>query len=337
MLTRAFFLFSTLFLFTFSAAAQQAACTAPDIPVSVIKANGDSVEGLVAADFIAELKKQPLPIQSATYDAGPRRILLVMDETRELSADARKAEVEFAATIVSSAQPADSLALVTARGSAREVKFGAERSALMQSLNESREVQGKGKQLGVLDAVAEGISWFEPPQLGDSIVLIAMDLEGNHNTNLKSVTRLLEEHRIRLFGVALGHLELRNQTSAVQMTGRQGMGYVDPGMPMWGQMGDANFLPLTVNSGGYIVPEDTLSKLHEFKLTDIKKQQLQKTASTMSGLIDKFYAVRISSTPSAHSEPWTLGLNPGKLQGLPGAHVLYPHEVGPCPAAAAGR
>src|SRR5579864_391179 len=254
--TRVFFLISTLLSLAFSATAQQAACTAADVPVSVIKVNGDPVEGLAAADFMAQLKKQSLAIQSATYDGGPRRILLVLDETRELSAEAHKAAIEFATAIISSAQPQDSLALLTARGAEGAVKFGADRPALLHALNENRDAQARGKQLGVMDAVAEGITWFGQPQMGDSIVLIAMDLEGNHNTNFKNVARLLEEHRIRLFGVALGHLELTNQTSSVQMTGRQGMGYVDPGMPMWGQTGDANFLPLTVNSGGYIVPED---------------------------------------------------------------------------------
>lgn len=328
-----FFVISSLLLLSLSAAAQQSACTTPDMPVSVIKANGDPVEGLAATDFIVQLKKQSVSIQSANYDAGPRRVLLVIDEARELSADARKAEVEFASSIISSAQSVDSLALLTARGAPQAVKFGADRPALLHALNESHDEQGHGKQLGVLDAVAEGITWFGQPQLGDSIVLIAMDLEGNHNTNYKNVAKLLEEHQIRMFGVALGHLQLANQTTGAQGMGREGLGYVDPGMPMWGQIGDANFLPLTVNSGGYIVPEDTLSKMHEFKFTDVKKQQLQKTAFIMSGLIDKFYAVHITSPASAHPEAWTVSLAPAKLQGFPGAHVLYPHEISPCPSA----
>lgn len=329
MVIRALFLFSSLFFLVFNAAAQESACSTRDIPVSVIKANGDPVEGLAATDFSVQAKKQSFSIQSANYDSTPRRILLVIDEARELSAEARKAEVEFAAALVSSAQPADSLALLAARGADRELKFGADHAALIRSLNESREEQGKGK-LGVLDAVAQGIGWFGQPQPGDSIVAIAMDLEGNHSTNLKNVTKLLQDHQIRLFGVALGHLQLQNQTKGAIGMGKEGLGYADPGMPMWGQLGDANFLPLTVNSGGYIVPEDTLSKMHEFKMTDARKQELQKTAANMSGLIDRFYAIHISNVPSTHSEPWTVTLNSSKLQGLPGAHVLYPHEIGPC-------
>jgi hypothetical protein len=325
---RIFFLISILFFLAVSVEAQQSACAAGDVPVSVIKANGDAVEGLAAADFTVQIKKQSVSIQSANYDAGPRRILLVVDEARELSADARKAEIAFATAIISSAQSQDSLALLTARGAAQEIKFGAERSTMLHALNESHDEQARGKQPGVMDAVAEGIAWFGEPQLGDSIVLIAMDLEGNHNTNYKNVAKLLQEHRIRLFGVALGHLQLANQTRGAQGMGKEGLGYVDPGMPMWGQIGDANFLPLTVNSGGYVVPEDTLSTKHEFKLTEIKKLELEKTASTMAGLIDKFYALRIPDQPPAHAESWTVSVSPGKLQGLPGAHVLYPHEIG---------
>jgi len=330
--SRAFLLIAVLLVLAFSAVAQQAACTT-DVAVSVIKANGEPVEGLAAADFIAQLKKQRLSIQSATYDAGPRRILLVIDEARELSAEARKVEVEFATSIISSAQPEDALALVSARGAGPAIKFGTDRNAVLQALNKNHDEQGRGKQPGVLDAVAEGITWFGQPQLGDSIVVIAMDLEGNHNTNYKSVARLLEEHGIRAFGVALGHLQLINQTTGALGMGREGLGYVDPGMPLRNQTGDANFLPLTVNSGGYVVPEDTMTEKQEFKLTDVKKLELQKTAANISRLIDRFYALHLPNTPSAHSESWTVSLSPSKLQALPGTHVLYPHELGLCPSA----
>src|SRR5262245_39954493 len=105
-------------------------CGPTDIAIDVILPNGAPVAGLATADFSVEAKKQSLPLQSVTYDSGPRRILLVMDATRELPAEGRKAEVEFASALIASAQPADSLALLTARGAAREVKFGSDRSAL---------------------------------------------------------------------------------------------------------------------------------------------------------------------------------------------------------------
>ena len=315
--------------------AEQPGCDSKDVAVAVIKANGDPVEGLSPSDFVAQMKKQPVAIQSANYQSGDRRILIVMDATHELSQDARGAEVEFASALISSAQPGDSLALITARGSTPEVKFGADRSALLHAVSDNGQEQ-KGGHLGVLDAVAEGISWFGEPKVGDSIVVLALNLEGNHKTNPRSVVKMLEEHRIRLFGVSFGHLQLANQTVGTMSTGREGMGYVDQGIPQGSAMGDANFLPLSVNSGGYIVPQDSLAQLHQFKLTDGKKKELQKTASTMVLVVDKFYVVHLQNAP-AHTEQWTVSLTQPKVQSLPGSHVLYPHDLGACPAATASR
>ena len=315
--------------------AEQPGCDSKDVAVAVIKANGDPVEGLSPSDFVAQMKKQPVAIQSADYQSGDRRILIVMDSAHELSQDARGAEAEFASALISSARPGDSLGLITARGSTPEVKFGADRSALLHAVSDKGQEQ-KGGRLGVLDAVAEGITWFGEPRVGDSIVVLALDLEGNHKTNYKSVAKMLEEHRIRLFGVSFGHLQLANQTVGTMNTGREGMGYVDQGIPVANGVGEVNFLPLSVNSGGYIVPQDSLSKMHEFKLTDGKKKELQKTASTMVLVIDKFYVVHLQSDP-ARAEQWTVSLTQPKAQSLPGSHVLYPHDLSACPAATASR
>jgi hypothetical protein len=134
----------------------------------------------------------------------------------------------------------------------------------------------------------------------------------------------LEEHRIRLFGVAFGHLLLTNSTAAATGMGREGFGYQQPGIPMYtNATGEANFLPLSVNSGGYIVPEDALRGKKEFQLTDLKRKQLQKTGALMSELIDKFYRLRIQLPALSHPEPLTVTLK----QSQPGTHVLYPHEL----------
>ena len=308
----------------------QSSCGPAEIAIDVIQPSGAAIEGLAAADFSAEFKRQALTIQSLTYDSGPRRILIVMDETRDIPAEGRKAQMELVAGLIAAAQPADSLALLTARGAPHQVKFGADRSALLSALGENTGEQDKGKQLGVLDAVAEGITWFGEPRLGDTIVVLALDTEGNRKTNYSSVAKMLEEHRIRLFGVAFGHLILTNLSHATMATSREGFGYVQPGMPLSGSSGDANFLPLSVNSGGYVIPEDAASKRLEFKVTDSKKEELRRTATAMARLIDNVYAVRLQAGTSTHAEPWSINLSHAKSQALPGARILYPHELIAC-------
>jgi len=333
---------STFLLAAINVAAAQSGCTTMDLPINVIKASGEPVQGLPASDFAVQIKKQSLAIESANYESAPRRILLVIDTTKKLAADARRLEVEFASGIISGAQPEDTFALLTARGITQEVKFGADRSEVVKALkvlNDSAAESGDaGKQVGPLDAVATGATWFGEPRLGDSIVLMAADLDENHKTNPRSVARLLSDHRIRLFGVALGRLQLANSTTSALTTDYNGFGYKEPGMPIHsGDSGDPNFLPLTVNSGGYIVPENTRAANMEFRLTEVKKQQLQKTGALMAQLIDTFYDVRVKAPGISHEEAATVNFNADKLRTMPGTHVLFPHEVSPCSSGVATR
>ena len=336
------FLFIILLAAINVAATEQPGCTTMDLPINVIKASGEPVQGLPASDFAVQIKKQSLAIESANYESGPRRVLLIIDTTKKLSADARRLEVEFASGIVSGAQPEDTFALLTARGITQEVKFGAGRSELMKALkvldDSAAESGDAGRQVGPLDAVATGVAWFGEPRLGDSIVLMAADLDDNHKTNPRSVAKLLSDHHIRLFGVALGRLQLLNSTTSALTTDNNGFGYKEPGMPIHsGDAGDPNFLPLTVNSGGYVVPENTRAMNMEFRLTEPKKQQIQRTGALMAQLIDTFYAIRVKAPAISHEEAATVNFNADKLRAMPGTHVLFPHELSPCSSAVATR
>ena len=331
------YMYSRIFLFiillaTINVAAQQSGCTTMDLPINVIKASGEAIQGLSASDFAVQVRKQSLLVESANYESAPRRILLVIDTTKKLVPDARKLEVEFASGIVSGAQPEDTFALLTARGITQEVKFGADRSELMKALkvlNDSAAESGDaGKQVGPLDAVAKGIGWFGEPRLGDSIVLMAADLDDNHKANPRGVAKLLSDHHIRLFGVALGRLPLTNSTTAL---------FPSYGVPLIMNTGDPNFLSLTVNSGGYVAPENTKAINMEFQLTEPKKQQLQKTGALMAQLIDTFYDVRVKASTISHEEAATVNFNADKMGAMPGTHVLFPHEVSPCSSAVATR
>jgi hypothetical protein len=330
-------LLATLLLIAACAVAEQPGCASFDIPVNVIQANGNPVEGLSMQDFSLHAKKDSVAVESVNHQAGPRRIVFVMDTTRKLSPDARRLEVEFANGILGAAQPEDTFGLLTARGIAQTVKLGSDREALKKALEvlaSAAAESGEGRS-GPLDAVMEGAGWFEQPQLGDTIVLMAADLEDNHKANPRSIAKLLLDHRIRLFGVALGHLQLNNSVAAGMALDHDGFGYRQPGIPLYNQTGDSNFFPLSVDSGGYLAPENAMQANIEFKLGEAKRQQVHKTGELMARLIDAFYAFHVK-TPS-RPEPLTVTLSPGKLPALPGAHVLYPHNVPACAASVTGK
>ncbi len=329
--------FAALLLAAACAVAEQPGCSSFDIPVNVLQANGNPVQGLSMQDFSLQAKKESVALESVSPQAGPRRIVFVIDTSRKLSPDAHRLEVEFANGILAAAQPDDTFGLLTARGITQTVKLGSDREAVKKALEvlASAAAENGNGSAGPLDAVMEAASWFEQPQLGDAIVLMAADLEGNHKTNPKNIAKLLLDHRIRLFGVALGFLQLNNSVSAGMALDHDGFGYRQPGMPLHTSEADANFLPLSVDSGGYVAPENTRLVNVEFKLTETKKQQIEKTGELMAKLIDSFYAFHVKA-PS-RPEPLTVSLSPGKVQALPGAHILYPHNVAACNVSTAGK
>ena len=322
---------------TLSAAAQQSGCTSMDLPVNVIKASGEPVTGLSAADFTVQLKKQSATVNSATYGGGPRRVLFVIDTTRKLSSDARRLEMVFAQEIMAAAQAEDSFALITARGISQSVKFGTDRSDVTKALQVLNEGAGESgdSHAGPLDAVTDGISWFGEPRVGDTIVLMALNLEDNHKATPKSVARLLGDHGIRLFGLALGPLQLQNSTAAGMALDKDGFGYRQPGMQLHESLADPNFFPLSIESGGYIVPVNTIAAHSQFELTAAKKVQIQSNGQLMARLIDNFYDIHIKASSGSHGEAANVSLDKGHAAA--GLHVLFPHSAGACSSTVAAK
>ena len=330
-------LFVIIMALTLSAAAQQSSCTSMDLPVNVIKASGEPVTGLSAADFSVQLKKQAAAIDSAAYGGGPRRILFVVDTTKKLSADARRLEMVFAQAIMAASQSEDNFALITARGISQTVKFGADRSDLTKALQVLNEGAGESgdNHAGPLDAVTDGVTWFGEPRVGDTIVLMALNLEDNHKANPGSVAKLLGDHGIRLFGLALGPLQLQNSVGAGMALDKDGFGYRQPGMQLHESLADPNFFPLSIESGGYIVPVNTIAAHSEFQLNDAKKIQMQSNGQLMARLIDNFYDIHIKASSGSHGEATNVSLDKG--HSAAGLHVLFPHNAGACSSTVAAK
>src|SRR5215472_18502711 len=85
-------------------ASAQQACSAIEVPVSVISAGGESFRGLAADSFVASSGSV---VKSLTYDDGARRVLLVVDTSNKLSGNARKAEAELVDSLLAASRPED--------------------------------------------------------------------------------------------------------------------------------------------------------------------------------------------------------------------------------------
>jgi hypothetical protein len=312
---------------------QQAACKSVEIPVGVISASGNVFRGLAAEDFTGHLQKKPIAVKALTYDDGPRRVLLVVDTSKKLSADTRKAETEMIQVLLAEAQPADTFGIMAARGPGQDVKFTADHAAITQALNQAGDGR-RGKDSGVLDTVMVGIEWFGPPQPGDAIVVIAADLEGNHRSNAKLVAKALEDNHIRMFGLALGPVQTKSSVAGGTMTSTisQGLAYTTPGVGDFVyDTGDEHFFPLTTNSGGLVFGAINGDARHSYKIDDPRVlQSVRQKARSVSKMISAYYRMQIEPPQISHPEDWSLEINGAIQKQTQPMFVLYPHEIGPC-------
>jgi hypothetical protein len=322
--------FSLLILLSMSQAlGQQSSCTT-ELQVGIDTVTGESYKGISAQDFIGQASKGKVAIKSLTYDDGPRRVVLVVDGNKKLSGDTRKAQSDLVKTILSSARPDDSFALVVARGSDRIVKFGEEKSAYTDAVPHEGDPRS-AKPLGVLDGVMEGLKLLGEHKAGDTILVIASDLEGNRSANPNTVAKALQEQQTRMFGLALGPVSRSNVAAGGQAMTAWGLATVTPGIgAIHYEAGDENFLPITVNSGGAVLSAINGDARHDYSMKDPKvEQQVKHSAQVAWNMIASFYRMEISRSEN-RAEEWTLQPDENLRKSAPRMVVLYPHQLGPC-------
>jgi hypothetical protein len=312
---------------------QQPACKASDVPVGVISVSGNVFRGLAAEDFIGRIQKRPIAVKGLTFDDGPRRVLIVADSSKKLSADSRKAEDEMIKTLLANARPQDTFAIMPARGPGQDVKFAEDRSAISQALGQPGDGK-RGKEPGVLDTVMAGIEWFGTPQPGDAIVVIASELEGNRKANAKLVAKALHDSHIRMFGLALGPVETKNSVASHLMTSTTSQGLAET-QPLVGSIlydtGDEHFFPLTTNSGGLVLSVMNADPRRTYSMADPRlADSVRQKARSVSNMIAAYYRMQVEPPAITKPTDWELTIN-GEIQkrSTP-MFVLYPHELGPC-------
>jgi|SRR6185437_13183992 hypothetical protein len=312
------------------AVAQSEPCNSIEVPVGIINGSGESFHGLSAADFSVHAGKTPVELKNMTFDSGPRRIVLVVDTSKRLSSETLKAERLLVETLVNGARPEDSLAMVTARGPQHVVKFGEEKSAFQAALPADGESR-HGKEQGVLDAVMQTLPLFGDPKPGDSIVVIAADLGGNRGTNAKEVASALEQHHIRMFGLALGLVSTKNVALSDQTTTAWGLAQVQNAMGDYSyNTGDSDFYPLTRDSGGLVLSVMNYSSRMTFSVKNPKfVARLKQQSMAVYNVIAGYYRVELATT---HTGEWSFEPQPDVRKVAPNMFLLYPRQLTGCKA-----
>ena len=320
------FSFCSLLLLTVASAfAQQDACQV-DLPVGIIGTDGSLLDGFTARDVTVRWGKQTVAVETVDYDKGPRRVLFLLDTSRQLPPGARKAETILVDYILSRAREGDSFALLTTRGALRQVRFEEGRDALGRVVQElATDPKEPRKAASVLDSLMEGISWFGTPRTGDAVILMADHLEEPQHTSkiqggiatdvvpsldfsrvkFKTVATAVAEHRIRVFGLQFGGLTL--DASTYEPT-------------------DENLLGLALGSGGNMVL-DAADPHGSYVLTDIRVRDLQHKMFQVYGAIAQVYILHMRAAASQRRELWNLELAKDLRKNT---RALYSHLLNPC-------
>jgi hypothetical protein len=323
---------SVVCVFSSNGLAQQS-CKASDVPVGVISVSGNVYRGLAAQDFIGRVQKKPVAVKGLTFDDGPRRVLIVADLSKKLSADSRRAEDEIIKTLLAGARPQDTFAIMPARGPGQDVKFTQDLTAISQALGAPGDGK-RGKEPGVLDTVMTGIEWFGTPQPGDAIVVIASELEGNHKANEKMVAKALHDNHIRMFGLALGPVQTQNTVASHFVTSTVSQGLAEE-QPLVGSgiyaTGDPHFFPLTTNSGGLVLSVMNADPRRSYKMADVHlADSVRQKARSVSNMIADYYRMQVEPPAIAKPTDWDLTITDDIQKHSTPMFVLYPHELGPC-------
>jgi len=289
-------------------------------PVGGASPRSGIVTGLTAEAFLAHDKKGPIRIQSAMIDRGPRRIVFVVENGKDINPAGRRIEAAVITHILSKARPEDSFALLTARGPRVEFRFGSTREAIRTAAQQlERPPQGKSGKGGVLDALLEATTWLQPSQPGDSIFLMTLHLEDKHRASFSKVRAAVAAGRIRVFGFQLGE-------QVIQITDAINTAAESLEMQVFGQYSILNqALLLSRDSGGDATLENTQDK-KQYILTGDRLRLLQGTGEAMYMEATDVYLLQLDrSGPDV-----VLRLSLPLLSHLPWAWMRYPMYMTPC-------
>jgi hypothetical protein len=291
-------------------------------PIGGTSPRSGFVAGLTPEAFVAHDKKGPIRIQSARVDRGPRRIVFVVENGKDITPAGRKIEAAVITHILSKARPEDSFALLTARGPSVDLRFGSSREAIRAAAEQLASTpQGKSGKGGVLDALLQATSWFQPPQAGDSILVMTMGLERKRKASFSEVRAAVAAGGVRVFAFQLGFYmiesvgrgvpALRDSTLEFEVFGRHAV---------FNQT-----RALAEGSGGSWVLEDT-EEGKQYKLTDDRLRLLQGAGEAMYMEAAELYLLQLARTgPNV-----VIRLSLPVLSRLPWVRVEYPRYMTPC-------
>ena len=139
-----------------------------DVPVVVADYYNKPVPNLTTADFSVRLAGASDSIRSVAVDAGPKRVVLILDASENVPDEEWKLETQMAGVLLTHARADDQFALIVIGGAPITESFlsAAEVTARVQASANARPIGEKNER--IYDALLEAASRLDPAKFGDA-------------------------------------------------------------------------------------------------------------------------------------------------------------------------
>ena len=303
--------------------AQDSGCTRRTVAVGVADRQWNLVQGLGAANFRGSLHGHGVQILSATVDANPRKIVVLLDASGSMTdheGDGWKTERTISGYLIRFAPAQASIAFLGFSRTVLDTEgFDQDAGELLKRLSALVKVceqRRKGLQRTALyDAIASARDLLRAPNLGDVICPLTDAEDNMSQTTPRRVQEELLTAGVRLFGIVMLHVpQVRGRTpeeatgpdrlhSMVEATG-----------------GNTLFVPYGARSEPY---DDIRAKTP----ADAVDLALQRLFQQMG----EFYRLEVS-LPGTVEKPtkWKLEVIDAGGKPMRGVEIHYPQELMPC-------
>jgi len=200
----------------FPLASQDDPCTQRSFLVTVIDREGHPVPGLTAANFRGKFRGKPVQIESAVFDTGPRRMVIVLDISGSMMRGNESKVARLLALDAVQMNRDDSPLALTAFATSVIASIGFDRGNLelsdrLVALLSEKSITPRNQGITALyDALDAAVGLLTPAQPGDIVYALTDGIDTASHVKASQVEKALVERGVRLFAAVpagnLGHL-----------------------------------------------------------------------------------------------------------------------------------
>lgn len=299
------------------------------IPVTVVLGDGRSVTPLSSAALEIRIHGRLATIAALDQDSTPKRVVLVLDASKEVNGEAWKIETSLATFLAKGAPSQVTLALVVLNAEVRTLGFTTPRETLKSELADlasTRPTNAK-REDNIYAGLLDGLGVFGTKQFGDAIFVFAGGSDDSGRIDAGEVQRKCIEQGVRIFGFVLGQRSLSGFYTLKPGGSAQAVSPLDPDTDEIGRLASA--------TGGLLAVENTRMPNVTYHLNDDRLKQLQATAYRLYTHSVMPYRMQFATNAPEKPENLSIELTKAFQVRVPNARVLFPHQIVPCAPASA--